>query len=455
MLMNDKNDICVTKCVTNGEKGEQTAILFSSNPERGRQLQKLMDSIGAKFDITSDPETAKKMIEAVGHELLISDVSGFDPNGINMLNWFNLNRHKRQVNSLGIITAATPLVPKVTYKISYDHTFIQGDITFDNLTTAMLTLYSHNSPIEWLKRSTNAYHIGHEKLKSIKDGPHVVLLTGELGVGKDSFAQIAHEKGGRREHKFVHVDCSLERDMSYIKGTKAVNRKEMERNIQALMAEADHGTLYFHEAGQLPMDVQNILADVISKNVYTVPGTGGKKKFSGLTIISVDSTMKQNIVKGKFSASLFDVSSPITVTIPSLTECKQDIVPLADAFLKGFCMKEGLPIMEISVNAQKTLRKHIWTGNVRELYSVITRAAAQCDQRSIKVTDLSLQSSHEEEEKPTNHKAVVKKALRDGRGNKAKAGRILGTTRQTIYRWMKKYDIPDGYGKPDAEKKKK
>lgn len=117
MLMNDKNDIRVTKCVTDGEKGEQTAILFSSNPERGRQLQKLMDSIGAKFDVTSDPETAKKMIEAVGHELLISDVSGFDPNGINMLNWFNLNRHKRQVNSLGIITAATPLVPKVTYKI--------------------------------------------------------------------------------------------------------------------------------------------------------------------------------------------------------------------------------------------------------------------------------------------------------------------------------------------------
>ena len=59
-------------------------------------------------------------------------------------------------------------------------------------------------------------------------------------------------------------------DSLYLKVTKAVNRKEMERNIQALMAEADHGTLYFHEAGQRPLDVQNILADVISKNVYTV-----------------------------------------------------------------------------------------------------------------------------------------------------------------------------------------
>jgi len=221
---------------------------------------------------------------------------------------------------------------------------------------------------------------------------------------------------------------------------------DVERNLRALMAEANGGTLYFHEADLLPKEVQNILAGVIRKNTFCEPGTKKSRKFTGLTIVSV-----RNSRVNKLTKDLRDVVNPITLRIPPLSECKDDIIVLAKCFLDHFCIKESFPKMQFSDRAKDALVNHTWTGNIRELYAVVTRAAQVSNKKTINRADLNLVDVPDEKnsKRPVSHKSSVMKALREAKGKKARAARILGITRQHLYRWMKKHGIPKDY--PNGE----
>lgn len=422
--------------------GLPEAILYSSSHARSEELGKQMRAIGANVQIMSDMSLAKKKIEEENHGFLIADVSGFDPHGVNMLNWFNYHIHKNRVKSLGIITSASTLIPKCTYHINYDNTFTVGDITFDEIATALFSLYASGSPIKWLKLASDAYHSARNALTVSNSGIKAVLLLGDPGVGKDAFAQIAHEVGIRKDCKFIYADCRIHSGRKYTTLPTDKAKKEVERNLQGLMAEANGGTLYFHQANLLPKDVQSILAKVIRENKYREPGSGKQHKFKGLIVVSMCESSPK-----KLSAELHSVVAPITLRIPSLAQCKDDILVLAEYFLTHFCIKEALPAMTLSAQAKDELVNHTWTGNIRELFAVITRAAQISNKKSITKSDLNLIDVPDEKvsKRPVNHKAFVKKALREANGKKAKAARILGTTRQNLYRWMKKYDIPKDY----------
>ena len=159
------------------------AILYSSSHVRSELLGAQMRGIGANVQIVSDMAQAKKKIEENDYGFLIADVSGFDPLGINMLNWFNHYANKRKVKSLGIITSAATLVPKYNYHINYDNMFTVGDIIFDEVATALFSLYASSSPIKWLKLCSDAYHYGKTALDTSHNDCIAVLLLGEPGVG--------------------------------------------------------------------------------------------------------------------------------------------------------------------------------------------------------------------------------------------------------------------------------
>ena len=169
-----------------------------------------------------------------------------------MLNWFNHHIHKRKVKSLGILTSAATLIPKCTYHINYDNTFTVGDITFDEVATALFSLYASNYPIKWLKLCSDAYHYGKTALTTGINESKVVLLLGDPGVGKDAFSLIAHEVGERKDCKFIYADCRLHSGRKYTRLLTDKAKSEVEKNLQGLMAEADGGTLYFHQANLLP-----------------------------------------------------------------------------------------------------------------------------------------------------------------------------------------------------------
>lgn len=418
------------------------AILYSSSHSRSELLGKQMRGIGANVQIVSDMSEAKKIIEENNLGFLISDVSGFDPHGVNLLNWFNHLANKRKVKSLGILTSAATLIPKCTYHINFDNTFTTGDITFDEIATALFSMYASSLPIKWLKVCSDAYRSGKVALETRKDQSKIVLLIGDPGVGKDAFSQIAHEVGVRKNHKFIYADCRIHSGRKFTPLTTDKMRNEVERNLQGLMAEADGGTLYFHQANLLPKEIQRILAKVLTRNVCRRPGSNTQHKFNGLTIVSICESSRKKLTK-----ELLNAVSPITLRIPSLAQCKDDIITLAEYFLNHFCIKESLPQLSLSPGAKDELLNHHWTGNIRELFAVITRAAQISNKKVISKSDLNLIDVPDEQstKRPVNKKAFVKKALREAKGKKAKAARILGTTRQNLYRWMDKYDIPNDY----------
>lgn len=422
--------------------GSPSAILYSSSHSRSRELGRQMKSIGANVEVISDIEEAKRKIENENINILIVDVSGFDPTGVSLLNWFNNHANRKRINSLGIITSATTMMPKHTYRFNCDNTFTVGDITFDELATVLLTLFATGTYVKWLRIATESYHQAKQALATGFNEAKAVLLLGEAGVGRDAFSQVAHEMGIRKNHRFIYANCRM------LGGYKAMSLKtrhariEVERNLKALMAEANGGTLYFHEADLLPKEVQNILADVIHRNTFCEPGTRKNRKFTGLTIVSV-----RNSRVNKLTKELLEVVSPITLRIPPLAECKDDIIVLAECFLTHFCMMESYPLMRFSDRAKDTLVNHSWTGNIRELYAVVTRAAQISNKKVINSSHLNLVDVPDEagSNRPVNHKSAIKKALKEAKGKKAGAARILGVSRQHLYRWMKQYGIPNDY----------
>lgn len=429
-----------------GMQDHPSAILYSSSFTRSRELGDQMKAIGAHIEVITNMDEAKRKIEAENVSILIVDVSGFDPAGVNMLNWFNNHAQRKKIHSLGILTSATTMIPKHTYRFNCDNTFTVGETTFDDLSSVLLALYNTGSSMKWHRIATEAYHQAKTALTTRSSEAKAVLLLGEAGVGRDAFAQVAHEKGMRKEHKFVYANCRIIGGMKTMPLKTGRAKVDVERNLRALMAEANGGTLYFHEADLLPKEVQNILAGVIRKNTFCEPGTKKSRKFTGLTIVSV-----RNSRVNKLTKDLRDVVNPITLRIPPLSECKDDIIVLAKCFLDHFCIKESFPKMQFSDRAKDALVNHTWTGNIRELYAVVTRAAQVSNKKTINRADLNLVDVPDEKnsKRPVSHKSSVMKALREAKGKKARAARILGITRQHLYRWMKKHGIPKDY--PNGE----
>lgn len=424
-----------------------SAILYSSSFTRSRELGEQMKAIGAHIEVISDMSEAKRKIEEENISILIVDVSGFDPAGVNMLNWFNSHAQRKKIHSLGILTSAATMMPKHTYRFNCDNTFTVGETTFDDLSSVLLSLYGTGTSMKWHRIATESYHQARMALETSPVESRAVLLLGEAGVGRDAFSQVAHEKGPRKEHKFVYANCRIIGGMKTMPLKTGRAKVDVERNVRALMAEANGGTLYFHEADLLPKEVQNILADVIRKNTFCEPGTKKSKKFTGLTIVSV-----RNSRMNKLTKELRDMVSPITLRIPPLSECKDDIIVLAEKFLDHFCMKESYPKMRFSDRAKDALINHSWTGNIRELYAVVTRAAQLSNKKVINRANLNLADVPDEKnsKRPVSHKSSIKKALREAKGKKARAARILGISRQHLYRWMEKHGIPKDYPKGES-----
>lgn len=147
---------------------------------------------------------------------------------------------------------------------------------------------------------------------------------------------------------------------------------------------------------------------------------------------------------GDFSKALYHCLCANMLVVPTLSECQDDIIPLAEAFIKQLCASLGNSIPKLTAGACKKLLNHVWTGNVRELYSTISQACNTFKGNTIGKDDIILQDIHEEG--PIHSRRYkLRKALEYTKGNKSKAADILGIHRCTIHKWIKQEGLPKNY----------
>jgi two-component system response regulator HydG len=282
------------------------------------------------------------------------------------------------------------------------------------------------------------------------------LITGESGSGKEVAAKALHDLSPRRDKKFIKVSCAalpetlLEAELfGYEKGafTGAINRREGRFEL------AHGGTLFLDEVGDINPSVQVKLLRVLQSGEFERLGGGATFVADVRLIAATNASLKKLVEKKLFREDLYYRLNVINITIPPLRERREDIPLLANYFLRMYSVKNEKKIEGISRESMEMLLRYFWPGNVRELENTIERAVVLTRGTVIVPADLPddiIHAVQETEEAPSEvrvlnipigkiplkdiEKMVMEETLRQSKGNKNIASKILGISTRTLYR---------------------
>lgn len=277
-----------------------------------------------------------------------------------------------------------------------------------------------------------------------------VLITGESGTGKEVIADLLHTLSPRSKGPFVKVNCAalphelIESELfGSVKGAYTGSQADRE----GLFRQAEGGTLLLDELSEMPIDTQSKLLRVLQEKEYRPVGGRISFKADCRIIASTNRVVEEAIRDGKMREDLYYRISAITIALTALRERREDIMPLANAFLKRFAAQAGRVISGFTPAASERLRKHDWPGNVRQLQNEIQRAVLMCEGSVVDISDLSVTSAPvtQTDEELTLMEAMerntIVQILNETRGNKLETARRLGIGRQTLYNKIKAYGI--------------
>ena len=306
-----------------------------------------------------------------------------------------------------------------------------------------------------------------------------VLVLGESGTGKELVAQLIHQNSHRSHNPFVIVDCGampsslIESALfGHVKGAYTDAHTARKGKFQ----QADSGTIFLDEIGELPIEVQTKLLRVLQEREVEPMG-GTETHAVDVRIIAATNRRLETAIEQKtFREDLYYRFNVIPISLPPLRERKEDIPELIDLFTRRFVEEYELPEIGISAEVVKLLTAHEWPGNVRELENAIKRALVMCSgqmllpehfdtilEKSSTVSELgnldaqihSLLQTHvqhymESEASPDElyaeiraifEKPLFKIVLEHTNGNRSKAADILGINRNTLHTKLVEYNL--------------
>ena len=292
-----------------------------------------------------------------------------------------------------------------------------------------------------------------------------VLITGESGTGKELAAEALHLESHRKNRPLVKVDCTAIPESlleSELFGHRKGSFTGADRDRLGRILQADGGTLFLDEIGDISPLMQLRLLRFLQESTFYPVGQDTPLHVDVRVITATNVDLKEKVRSGAFREDLYFRLRVIDIILPPLRERGDDILLLADHFIARIAPKVGKTIGGLSDQARQLLLQHLWPGNVRELEHVIERACVLCPGPTISTDHLpldltSLPRSAEQpafaDRGPTppvfaqpapvapattlSRADRIVAALRTAGGNKAKAARLLGIDRTTLYRKIK------------------
>lgn len=284
-----------------------------------------------------------------------------------------------------------------------------------------------------------------------------VLLTGETGTGKEVFAQAIHYSSKRARQNFVAVNCSsfskelLESEMF---GHKAGSFTGALKDKKGLFEEANNGTIFLDEIGEMAFELQAKLLRILETGEYIKIGDTKPTRVNVRIIAATNRNLSQEIVAGRFREDLFYRLSVFQIHLPPLRERAGDIRLLAKAFIKSFAEQLARPVVEIAPAFLEALDSQPWKGNIRELRNVIERSMIVCESGHLDIADLpfDIQNAHYEHSNDSSpgsfelsamERRHIARVLEYTKGNKTEAARLLKIGLTTLYRKIEEYKISE------------
>lgn len=274
-----------------------------------------------------------------------------------------------------------------------------------------------------------------------------IMILGPSGSGKEVIAQMIHQYSDRRNKPFVAVNCgaiptNLQESEFFgaVKGAFTGSVCDRKGHFET----ADGGILFLDEVGNMPYSMQILLLRVLQEKEYNPVGSD-KVKYTDVRIISAtNEDMRKAVKEGRFREDLYYRLAEFEIVQPPLSECKEDILPLAEFFRKEHTKRFHVSNEGFTDVAKECMLSHVWPGNVRELSSRVKRAVCITDDLYLSEKDMGLDDvacAASPKIQAIREKDTIQNLLVKNKGNVSQTAMDLGCSRPALYNKMKKYGL--------------
>lgn len=392
---------------------------------------------------------ARKAVEAKEFDLILADLRLPDGNSIALLEWMN----KKYYSIPFLIMTNYGQVENAVAAMKLGAiNYLCKPIQPDKLLALLTEIFSKdNGNADFYRGESKKAQEMYRLIKLVAFSDISVLLRGASGTGKKHAAYEIHVQSHQRDKPYLTVDCGAIPDelaASEFFGHRKGAFTGADSDKTGLLRAADTGTLFLDEIGNLSYKTQMLLLRALQEKRYRPVGSTREFTFDIRLVAAANENLEKAIEEGRFREDLFHRLNEFTLNLPLLTECREDILPLAEFFRKLSCARQQKHMQGFDRLSEAVLLEYSWPGNIRELKNVINRAALVAEGQWITATDLNLDISVQPQEasifsEEEKEKQLLLQTLEKTGNNRSKAAMFLNISRTTLYEKLKKYHITD------------
>ena len=463
------------KILKDNEFSQKRLLIIDDEENMRHMLSSMLKKSGYRVYTASNGSEALEMVDQTLYDFILCDLKMPDMSG---MEFFEAARDKLWASTVIMMSAYASIDTAVEAMKKGAYDFISKPFKLDEVLLTLRKAEERESlkrENRWLKerirKIQDDYHFGNMVAKSkgmeavfkvaekVAEYDTTVLICGASGTGKELIAQGIHFAGKRAKNTLVPVNCGgipetlLESELfGYKKG--AFTGADSDR--KGLFEEADRGTIFLDEIGELSLSLQVKLLRVLQENEIRPVGDSKTKKIDVRVIAATSKNLDDEVKNGTFREDLFFRLNVMPIQLPPLKDRPEDIPILSQHFINRFNISLEKNIKGITPAAMSILLKYHWPGNVRELGNVIERAVVLAEE-TILVSEnfpLDLDDGSKKEKvedffdghslkaaQKILEKRLITKALQATDGNRTKAARILEISHPSLLSKIKTYNI--------------
>lgn len=348
------------------------------------------------------------------------------------------------------VSAASAPVSAASTSVSSRSTHTSASAASTNAAASDTTANASASVPKYLEGRSEASRQLYDYVRLVAPTPMSVLILGASGTGKEYVARRIHELSARKDKPFFALDCgAIPKDVSASEffGHKKGAFTGADADKRGAFEVANGGTLFLDEVVNLSYDVQVQLLRALQERRIRPVGGDRELTVDIRLVCATNENLEQAVAEGRFREDLYHRINEFTIYMPQLRERGNDIFLFADLFIRQANAELQRQVDGLDAAAAELLVQHSWPGNLRELNNVMKRAVLLARGRQITAAELQqAMGPVRQNVVPTLHDEAderqrIEEALRQTGGNKAKAARLLGIDRKTIYNKMEKWGM--------------
>ncbi len=440
---------------------KRTTILVVDDESIVREsLRDWLSSIGYEVEVAASGAEALQLIKEKKIKIMLTDLLMPGMDGIELM------KEARKIEptmSAVIITAHGTIQTAITAIREGAHDYIEKPFCLEKVEHLVENLVERQALIEEnislrqkiedrfqfegiIGKSPKMLKI-FELIKTVAPTTATVLINGDTGTGKEIVARAIHHQSQRRNNSFIATSCAalpeslLESELfGHEKGsfTGAVERKK------GKFEAADKGTLFLDEIGEINANTQVHLLRALEEKTITRVGGNEEINVDVRVIAATNKNLKTMVSQGQFREDLYYRLNVVTIDLPPLKDRNEDILPLAEHFLKKYAKDNKKSIKGFSPEVVEFMLNYSWPGNVRELENMVERGVILSKDENITLAELPHDIIHPSSTDGKTIEDMEKKhiinVLEQTKGNITRAAKILGIQRMTLYNKLKKYN---------------